>query len=481
MMPEAQPTTSSAVEVVREAARRQARALSGGLMVVLGGVVAVGAMALFMVLDYRFDQAPHRLVKIMLGATAIALIILKPSFGLFLIPIAAPFMSLMPLLPIPGVNTLNALLFSVFFTWALARVINREPLFGPDRLGGWIGALLLVVMLSIVRGAAYPAGFKYEPGPAGLDLFRAAVSFSPYFICMAMTQGERGRRNMVWAVMLGLAVEAVTTMVLGQNGRGGRAAGSIGQPNQLGTFLALYTALTAAMVTGVRGWFPRLMLLASVAGGAFGIFLSVSRGAIVALVVAMLFVAFRSSRLLTVVVLVALATSPLYTPENVKLRMTSTHEEVEGSDETVLEGSAQARIDTWQTIIKIAKDHPIDGVGFGGLGYLLRETGGALGYSEAVDSAHNTFMRMLGEMGIFGLAVFVGLLWTCWRLSADGIRLARNRLDRQLAVGLGGATLALAVSCWFGDRFWAFDVMASYWILCALVNNMVFECRAEKA
>ena len=52
------------------------------------------------------------------------------------------------------------------------------------------------------------------------------------------------------------------------------------------------------------------------------------------------------------------------------------------------------------------------------------------------------------------------------------------RFDRQLAVGLGAATLALAVSCAFGDRFFNVLVTGNFLVLCALVADLVLESRA---
>ena len=54
----------SAVDQAREDARRQARALSGSLMMVLGIIAAVVIIGGFAALDYSFGQNPHRLVKL---------------------------------------------------------------------------------------------------------------------------------------------------------------------------------------------------------------------------------------------------------------------------------------------------------------------------------------------------------------------------------------------------------------------------------
>lgn len=469
------------VHDVREAAKQQARTVSSGLVAILGAGLAIVMVIGFVLLDYHFNQASHRLFKILVGCMGAAAILLQPRFGLWLIPIAVPFLSQLPKVPVPGVNTLNALLLSVFLTFAFARVLARQSVFRPARLGGWIGGFLLVAALSILRGAAIPTGYTYEAGAAGLQLFRAGVSFIGYFIALSMVQGERDRRIYATAIVIGCVAESIVTIMWGGNGGGGRAVGSIGQANELGTFLAVYTALAAALIWGVKSIWGRLLLVASVVLGTWGVMLSVSRGAIFSLAVALLYIAFRSSRLAVVLVIIALATSPLWTPESMKERITSTQVEAEGTDEVELEGSAAARVETWTVIMKLVSEHPIEGVGFAGLGYVLQETGAGLGLYEVKDSSHNTFLRIWGEMGLIGLAVFIGLLIACIRLGLAGVRVAANPFDRQLSIGLVAAVIALVISCAFGDRFFRFEIVGSFWMLCGLVNDLWLERRGAKA
>jgi O-antigen ligase len=137
-------------------------------------------------------------------------------------------------------------------------------------------------------------------------------------------------------------------------------------------------------------------------------------------------------------------------------------------------------VDTWRAIIRVVSEHPLDGVGFSGLGYVLPAAGEALGV-EVKDTAHNTYLRFLGEMGVLGLLLFLALLWSCWTLARDGMRLARDRADRQLALGFAAATIALAISCAFGDRFFSTLISGNFWLAGALVNDLVSERRAEAA
>lgn len=466
-------------DVVRERARERARALSGPLLVAGASAVALLAVIAFAVLDYGLGQQSHRIVKLLLGGLAALSIVSLPHFGLFLFPIALPLLYLLPVLPVPGLNTLNMLVLSVFLSFALGRVLTRQDIFRGGALLAPIGFFLLLCGLAVLRGAAFPTGFTYEPGPAGIELFRTAMSFSVYPITLAMARGLDARRRITLAIVLGLAIEIGFTIAMGRDFRG-RAVGTIGQSNELGTYLAMFGALSLALVFGVRAWWARLALLAVTIGAVAGIMLSVSRGAIVSIALATLLVALRSSRLMLGILVIALLTSPLWTPEYVKERLASTQSGVEDTDEVMLDAGAQSRVNTWQTLMAIIQEHPLDGVGFDALGHLLPEAGAELGL-RVKDSSHNTYLRMLAEVGLFGLLALLWLMWRSFRLCEAARHAATDRFDRQLAVGASAALLTLVVSCWFGDRFFNVMVVGGFWILCALLDDVVAERRGVRA
>src|SRR5262249_24572975 len=251
-------------------------------------------------------------------------------------------------------------------------------------------------------------------------VFRGAIVFAPYFITLLMLRGRKDRMWLAAAVVIGLVAESLCTMFFGRWMKT-RAMGSMAQPNVLGAFLVISTTFAAALMMGRKKFWGRVALFVAVMLGAYATILTISRGAMIALALGFLYVSVRSSKLVTILILVVLATSPIWAPETVKERIMATNEQVENSDDTQLEGSAQARIDTWTTSVEIAKKHLIDGVGFGAIGYILRDTGMNLGLTHTKDSTHNTYLRVLAEMGIIGLGLFLYLIWRCWTLSLAGV------------------------------------------------------------
>lgn len=452
---------------LRDASRRQAQSASGVAVAIIGGAFALIAMAAVVVLDYQFNQPVHRVIKLVMAAGLGISVILKPYIGLLALPVITPFLPWIPPVPIPGVNACNLLMGTVFATWIAQRVMTGQPAIRRGRLTGTILLMWLLIALEVVRGSAFPTGYDYDLRLSLIEAFRAIVVLGVYIVALSMVQGDRARRAMMASVIFALIAESAATILLGRSGRGERATGSIGQSNDLGAFLALYVVIAAALIPGIKNWFGKLVLVGGSVMGCIAIVLSVSRSAIIAVGVALFYVGIKSSKMLTLALVLVGLSSPLWVPDFLKDRLVGTN--VSEDPDSELEPSAQLRVDTWRAIMRVVTEHPLEGVGFNGLQYVLPETGEELGVAVK-DSSHNTFLRMLGEMGIFGLALFIVLLWKCWKLGWDAEKNARNKFDRQLAVGLCAGTLSLAISCAFGDRFFNVLITCGFWVVCALVE-----------
>lgn len=465
---------------VRAAARRTFDAWRGVGMVIVGVLVAGLFTAAVVALDYRFALAPHRVVKVALGVLAFALVAGIPRFGLLLMPCVYPYLGWIPSAHIPGINVLNMLTFMVFGSFALTKIFRREPIGRMGRLTLPILAITVLAALSIVRAAAAPTGYTYDMFSAIVTFVRTLPPLAMYFITYSMARGAGDRQRITWAVLVGLALESFTTMQLGRNGSGGRAIGSLGQSNELGAFLALYAAVAIAIAMGSRNWLEKILAFGVFCLGGYGVMLSLSRGSMLAIVAGIAVVAARTSKWAIALVIVAAATGPLWMPDYVIDRINSTRQVSDTGDDVSVDMASEARLETWKSVLKVVEGHPIDGVGFTGLLYVLPDMGDKLGLEEVKDSAHNTFLRMLAEMGVFGFATFVWLLVAVWRLGDGAVRRAKRPFDRALGVGLCGAVVTMAISCAFGDRFYSPPIASSFWVVCALAEDVMTREGAER-
>jgi probable O-glycosylation ligase (exosortase A-associated) len=130
-----------------------------------------------------------------------------------------------------------------------------------------------------------------------------------------------------------------------------------------------------------------------------------SRGASLALVVAMAYLVMKSRRkslaLAAVGMLVAMVL--LFAPDAYFDRMSSIKDY-----ET--EGSAQGRILAWKTAANMALDHPLTGVGAGHFGVMFGFKYKPADYIGPYLNAHSIYFLMLGEFGFPGLLVLLGLI-----------------------------------------------------------------------
>ncbi len=99
------------------------------------------------------------------------------------------------------------------------------------------------------------------------------------------------------------------------------------------------------------------------------------------------------------------------------------------------------RLEFYTNTLRMIQERPLTGVGTGGFSMAYGERVKGTGRIDP-GHPHSEYLLMAAQLGIFGLAGFVGLLVTHWRVA----RRVSPPLDRSLASGL---VLAMALGCLF--------------------------------
>ncbi len=193
-------------------------------------------------------------------------------------------------------------------------------------------------------------------------------------------------------------------------------------PNDLAAFcLVPITMCAGLLVTERKGfvWYGALLqLLVLIAI----VFITQSRGAIIALAVVIILVVIRQrpkpkTLLLMTVACIVVGTSA---PKNVWHRLgglagLTSSEGLEGVDE---EGSAAQRVAIWKVAKTIIADYPIFGVGIGTYQLVHRvyaRSGDMPGIARGGRDTHSTYINALAETGVLGvsmlLLLFGAVLW----------------------------------------------------------------------
>jgi O-antigen ligase len=260
-----------------------------------------------------------------------------------------------------------------------------------------------------------------------------------------------------------------------------RATGTVGDPNELAAVLLVGLALAAGL-TMRRAGSPALRIVSAVTVPlcAAGIFLSLSRGGLIALgvmLVAGTMFAGRWRLALSVMLVAVAAGGILYFTELAPLP---------ARERVTTANGGTGRSDIWKLGLRMVRAHPVTGVGVGNFpvvspNYALQP--GALQRADLVFSAapkitHNTYLEILSEMGFPGFLLFMAVLGTCLTCALKAARLwARSgqagmeALGRAVFLGLVGMLTA--------DFFISEMYSKLLWVMLALCPVLLAIARAD--
>jgi O-antigen ligase/Tfp pilus assembly protein PilF len=333
------------------------------------------------------------------------------------------------------------------------------------RLAGPALALLAAGLLSLARAPHLPSGAR--------ALYHVGVFLALERIVASVLGADERRRALLVLLGVGAASAALAIGQVALPGlafpwpTGGRAVGTMGNPNFLGSVLA---GLLPVALGAWRAWPPltltRLALGAAIPVLALGLFASVTRGALLGVaggLVAFVLLDRRepsgtamagasggagAPRRAVVAALVLAAGAWLL----LHLRGLDLFA-VLISTIDVEHPTNRQRLTWWRESLALFLRQPLHGIGLGNFieAHPRVNTFGDRPVMEArlLEHAHNDYLHLLAETGLAGAVAF---LWLGWR----AVRLARTALGHQpeaearaMVAGLCGGLAALAIHAAF--------------------------------
>ena len=344
----------------------------------------------------------------------LALAVLSPASGLVALAFLAPTKPIL-LLPAPG--------FTVFLVFAVVvGYIFRLPVDRPRLTVGKSALLVLLIGVYAVaqQSPGITTGFaEPEAYAAGYLLFQFSASIGTVFAVALVLQRRSPTAVMIALLtssllVAGLAIVTfddpapldVLARVMPEPDNGARAAGSFGNPNYFGFFIANAMVLSLALLRFTRDGRIRIALFAAVAVLGVGLAMSLSRGGVVALVAGIVSLAFlhrfRTGILaLALIAFAALVAYPLFVEFRLAVLTGDTGSSVHG----IMAHSDAGRLSAVMSGPSIWVTSPIFGVGFGRYQFANAEILGNGGGQVA----HNWYMTVLAEQGLIGIMLW-GLL-----------------------------------------------------------------------
>lgn len=318
---------------------------------------------------------------------------------------------------------------------------NRGPLLVRDKpllasvtllLAGW-------VLLATLWTPSFDAGLE--------EAVRLLQGMILIFVVFTAIARARDVRLLTAAFVGGALLAAVLGLTSASAAEGGRISGGFDDPNQLAAAVVPGMMLAGFAFLAFRGRPVRWAFAACVPILGLALLRADSQGGLVALAVGAVFAAFYGGparRLIAPVVagllLLGVVNYTLLSPPS-----------------ALTEGGA-SRQDLWKVAIDVAEDHPFVGAGAGGFTQIeptYAVSNLSLVRVDLVNlayPAHNTYLSVLADYGVIGLALFVTLISLALTLGVGAVsvfsRAGRRELEL-LARGVVAATVAMLTAYFF--------------------------------
>jgi O-antigen ligase len=315
-------------------------------------------------------------------------------------------------------------------------MLLAEAMFGKRTLGfAWPEGSLLLGFVGVAALSCLTALWPGYATAALSDLVKMALVF---FFIVNCANTERRLRGVMWTIVVCGVIPAAGTLknYLQGNLVEGRASwlGIFANPNEVAYSLIILVPLAAVLAAGA-GLMPRLALLGILTLFVGAIFVTFSRGGLVALAVVVGLYAWRKRSIWLQAVLMALVAAGLV--------LGGKHWSRE-QDFSGLKGDVtfRQRVATSAVGLAMFADHPLLGVGLGCSVIAWPLYAPKDLYSRSSLVTHNTVIQPLGETGVFGFilfASFVGFgIYSARKLALDASKPRMANLGTGLEIAVWG-------------------------------------------
>ena len=292
------------------------------------------------------------------------------------------------------------------------------------------------------------------------------LKYIEYFVVFFMMVNHVRNADQIKRFIICLYLTCFIAALIGaiQIPGGGRVSapfeGEVGEPNTFGGYLVFMGAVAAGLLAKSENLRTKNILVILILSIIPPLLFTQSRSSYLAIIPALLVLGYLTDRRLIILGLLAIAlmVSPLFLPKAVKNRVmfTFTQPEEQGQiqiGELRLDTSTSARIKSWQDSLSDWPKHPL-------LGY------GVTGY-QFVDAQ---FPRVLVETGILGLAAFLYLLYSIFKLTLRNLKEVKTPYCQGLAIGFLAGFVGLIVHAIGSNTFIIVRIMEPFWFFVGIVT-----------
>lgn len=328
-------------------------------------------------------------------------------------------------------------------------------------------------------------------GPVVIEVSSFVLNFALFPIVYAAVTSKRDARLLIGAFIAGSvvaagyglitqpSVAALASSPAAANGLD-RVSGTLGDPNELASVLAAGIALCTALIFD-RGRSPLVRMVTALAGVLLlaSLLFTLSRGGIIALAaVAVVTVLVRGRNRLQAAFLAATVAAAVF------LWFFNVASPAARDHITAVDGGS-GRTEIWSVGWRMVEAHPLDGVGAGNfqnvsIHYFLQP--GSIAFANHFIStpavAHNTYLQVLSETGVVGLALFLVAIFGGLATGVAALRIFRRARDREGEL-LTGAVITATVAILVAYFFLSEEHSKYLWLLVSLCPALLAIARRD--
>ena len=356
----------------------------------------------------------------------------------------------------------DVLLGVIFFTWLAKLAINKQlGVLRPSPLNVPLGLFVLSCLVSTGLGLLNDT--METPMSSLFYVLKYFEYFLLYFLVANVVRDRQQVKRFLVAMLLTAGIVGLCGYwQMAHYGLAFRVSAPFEgkpEPNTLAGYLVLTMGICAGLSIYGR-WSHRILLCGLVALLFLPFLFTYSRGGYVAFIVMYLTLCVASPKyklFLFGLLIVAMMMTPFVMPQSVVDRIVGTvdprgHTQVFGIH---LAASPAQRVEVWQWIFEKWREHPFLGHGVSALGLV-----------------DNQYCLVIGELGTFGVAVYIWVRWRLYVLVSSAIRQSRDPLLKGLALGFLAGFLGLVIHAFTGNVFIIVRIMEPFWLLAAMVITL---------
>ncbi len=428
--------------------------------------VALGGLGLAALLGALAARDPM-LALVAVGALGVGALLLTNVTWALVIFILLQFVVASLEISQDAIKAAGALVVGV---WVLSQAVF------PERRANGLAArqpLLTAAMILFILWAAMSLLWAGNKGAVTADLQRMVMNMALVPIVFAAVKTRRDVEWTVAAIAGGLILASALLIAL-YGGSEQRLEGGEIDSNKLAAALVPGLLLSAVLATSGRSSLKRLAFGVGAVVGVMALMMTLSRGGLVAMAVALavLLVYGGRYRWKVAVSLFLLAVAAfLYFGFAVDA---DSRERVTSFGTGAREENDTGRPDIWRVGFEVVKDKPILGAGFGNYIYEAPRHLFEAGYVRRSDliivtplPAHNMYLHVLVDSGVVGLALFMVILTVPIVAATRAVRRFEAQGDRRMEL-LGRVYVAGMIGLLAADVFLSGQYDRILWLLLGL-------------